>query len=100
MHGHDGRVPGCMWQYVKWADRNDLDDFWTDAKVKRLFKNHIDSITSRVNIYNGARMPATADSACISQMSNGTSVPPAACMHVGTWHLRLAACLLWCSTVK
>ena len=42
----------CM-QYVKWANKTDLDAFWTDPKIKRLFKNHIDSITSRVNIYNG-----------------------------------------------
>ena len=44
-------------QYVKWANKTDLDAFWTDPKVKRLFKNHIDSITSRVNIYNGEAPP-------------------------------------------
>jgi hypothetical protein len=50
------RLP-CAAQYVKWANKSDLDAFWTDAKVKRLFKNHIDAITSRINIYNGARTP-------------------------------------------
>lgn len=41
-------------QYVKWANLTDLDAFWTDAKVKRLFKNHIYAMTSRINVYNGA----------------------------------------------
>ena len=60
------RVPRVhAWQYVKWADKSDLDAFWTDAQVKRLFKNHIDSITSRVNIFNGA-----------AQLMNGP------CMHM------------------
>jgi hypothetical protein len=40
-------------QYVKWANQTDLDAFWTDPKVKRLFKNHIYAMTSRVNVYNG-----------------------------------------------
>ena len=40
-------------QYVKWANKTDLDDFWTDPKVKRLFKNHIYAMTSRTNVYNG-----------------------------------------------
>ena len=40
-------------QYVKWANRTDLDDFWTDPLVKRLYKNHIHAMTSRVNVYNG-----------------------------------------------
>lgn len=47
-----------MLQYVKWANLTDLDAFWTDQKVKRLFKNHIYAMTSRINIYNGA--PATS----------------------------------------
>ena len=46
-------------QYVKWANKSDLDAFWTAAQVKRLFKNHIDAITSRINIYNGAPTPRT-----------------------------------------
>ncbi len=41
-------------QYVKWANLTDLDAFWTDAKVKRMFKNHIYAMTSRINVYNGA----------------------------------------------
>ena len=40
-------------QYVKWANKTDLDDFWTDPKVKRLYKNHIYAMTSRTNVYNG-----------------------------------------------
>ena len=42
-------------QYVKWANLTDLDAFWSDAKVKRLFKNHIYAMTSRINVYNGAQ---------------------------------------------
>ena len=42
-------------QYVKWANKTDLDDFWTDPKVKRLYKNHIYAMTSRTNVYNGER---------------------------------------------
>ena len=45
-------------QYVKWANKTDLDDFWTDPKVKRLFKNHIYAMTSRTNVYNGERLRA------------------------------------------
>ncbi|KAK9917882.1 hypothetical protein WJX75_009220 [Coccomyxa subellipsoidea] len=43
------------YNYVKWANQTDLDAFWTDPKVKRLFKNHIYAMTSRVNVYNGRR---------------------------------------------
>ncbi|EIE20480.1 glycoside hydrolase [Coccomyxa subellipsoidea C-169] len=43
------------YNYVKWANQTDLDAFWTDAKVKRLFKNHIYAMTSRINVYNGRR---------------------------------------------
>ena len=43
-------------QYVKWANKTDLDDFWTDPKVKRLFKNHIYAMTSRTNVYNGKHL--------------------------------------------
>ena len=42
-------------QYVKWANKRYLDDFWTDPKVKRLYKNHIYAMTSRTNVYNGER---------------------------------------------
>ena len=45
-------------QYVKWANKTDLDDFWTDPKVKRLYKNHIYAMTSRTNVYNGEQLPS------------------------------------------
>ena len=48
----DERTRDVM-QYVRWANKTDLDDFWTDPKVKRLFKNHIYAMTSRTNVYNG-----------------------------------------------
>ena len=40
-------------QYVWWAGKTDLDTFWTDSDVKQLFKNHIDFMTSHVNMING-----------------------------------------------
>lgn len=51
---------------MKWANKTDLDDFWTDPKVKRLFKNHIYAMTSRVNVYNGEQdvLPPTSINGC------------------------------------
>jgi hypothetical protein len=54
-------------QYVKWANRTDLDDFWTDPLVKRLYKNHIHAMTSRVNVYNGEQPEWCQYARCLSR---------------------------------
>ena len=57
-------LPGM--QYVKWANRTDLDDFWTDPLVKRLYKNHIHAMASRVNVYNGEQPEWCQFACCLS----------------------------------
>ena len=63
-------------QYVKWANKTDLDDFWTDPKVKRLFKNHIYAMTSRTNVYNGKRWFAKPYNSIAIQAAASNSVSP------------------------
>ena len=70
-------MSGVHMQYVKWANKTDLDAFWTDPKVKRLFKNHIDSITSRVNIYNGEGGPFLKTHLIVGRLK---AVNPSSCL--------------------
>lgn len=39
-------------QYIQWAGAKGNDPFFTDAKAKQLFKDHIDAMTSRRNTIN------------------------------------------------
>ena len=61
-------------QYVKWANKTDLDDFWTDPKVKRLYKNHIYAMTSRTNVYNGERLCPCRPPVVSPHQGSGTQI--------------------------
>ncbi len=44
---------GGIQEYVKWAGLSDSKEFFTNEKVKILFKNHLTKILSRKNSYTG-----------------------------------------------
>lgn len=41
-----------MVQYIQWAGAEGHDPFFTDPDVKKLFKNHIDTMVNRRNTIN------------------------------------------------
>lgn len=44
---------GGMNQYVAWAGNTGHDEFYTNSDCKTWYKNHISTVLSRVNTYNG-----------------------------------------------
>lgn len=46
---------GGMNQYVKWAGATKHDDFYTNATIKKAYKDYINHVLNRVNTYNGLK---------------------------------------------
>lgn len=44
---------GGMDQYVRWADGDYHDDFYTDPQIRQWYKEYIDHLLNRTNIYTG-----------------------------------------------
>eukprot|EP00884_Botryococcus_braunii_P013143 jgi/Botrbrau1/2182/Bobra.101_2s0018.2 len=41
--------------FVLWGNRTDLDSFYTDANVRKMYKQHLKAVVNRVNSINGLK---------------------------------------------
>ncbi len=42
-------------EFVRWAGSGDHESFFTDARAKSLYKDHVATVLQRVNTINGRR---------------------------------------------
>lgn len=50
-----------LWeQFVLWGNRTDLDAFYTDGNIRKMYKEHLKAVVNRVNSINGKWVIAAA----------------------------------------
>lgn len=57
-------------QYVLWANETDLDSFYSNSKIRSMYKQHLWEVVNRVNSINGASL----DSISVSRHYTGVAL--------------------------